>query len=214
MDSRDILTMLAAVALVAALSLVAPMLLGREPDSTPDTGTQGIVWDTGSSTPPETPAILTETATPTPTPWDLTPAMIGFVDPSTYTNATETLTPSPTIPPETVPNRTMITYATITGRWSGTTQTFSIPYPYWQIEYTAQPMALPPDVFPRLIIQVFDVDDPNRQVLIIDQDVYTEAPETPWVEKIYEGDRTYYFRITTRFIKSYTITLKVPSTYI
>jgi hypothetical protein len=214
MDKQDVLCMVVAVALVAVLSLVQPLLIGPALAGGQDTGSSGIVWNTGSGSAPDTPAVPTETVPPLPPTWDQTPVELGFVDPSGSTGGSDRLTPFPTIPPDTAPNRTMVTYATITGQWSGTTQTFSIPYPYWQIEYTAEPTALPPDVFPRIIIQVFDVDDPNRLVRIIDQEVYTEAPESPWVEKIYEGERTYYFRITTRFIKSYTITLQVPSTYV
>ena len=82
------------------------------------------------------------------------------------------------------------------------------------MEYTAEPTALPPDVFPRIIIQVFDAGDPDRVVRVIDQQVYTEAPENPWVENFYEGNRSYYFQVTTRFIQSYTINLKVPLAYV
>ncbi|MDD1652476.1 MAG: hypothetical protein LUO86_05530, partial [Methanomicrobiales archaeon] len=106
------------------------------------------------------------------------------------------------------------TYATINGHASGTTQTFDIPFPYWQLEYTASPTALPPDVFPRIIIQVFDPADPSRPVRVMNQDVYTSTQEHPWVEKFYEGNRSYTFGITTRFIDSYTLTIKVPSTYV
>jgi hypothetical protein len=209
MDTKDICCMAVAVILVGVMSLVQPLLIGPVGAGGQDTGTRGMVWNATSPSPSETPALPTEAIPPetaTPTPWDLTPVTIGFVS--------GTLIPTPGIPLENFPNRSMITYATIEGRWSGTTQTFSIPYPYWQLEYTAEPTALPPDVFPRLTIQVFDAGDPNRVVGIIEQEVYTTAPERPWVEKFYEGNRTYYFQVTTRFIKSYTINLQVPVAYV
>ena len=199
MDTRDILTVMAAVALVAALAVAAPFLTGRETEDTPVNPTPAIVWDTGSATPPGTLA-------PTPTPWDQTPVTIGFVS-----GGSETVTPTT---PVTIPPLMMITYATIRGQGSGTTQTFALPFPYWQLEYTAEPTALPPDVVPRIIIQVFDAGDPNRVVGIFNQDVYTQAPERPWVETFYEGNRSYYFGVATRFIRSYTLTIKVPSTYV
>jgi hypothetical protein len=210
MDKVDILCMVLAVTLVASLSLVQPLLIRPALAGGQDTGTQGIDWNTGGGPSSETPEIPMDAATPTPTPWDLTPVTIGFAE------GGERITPSetPEVTQEVPSSRTMITYATIEGETSGTTETFAIPYPYWYMEYTAEPMALPPDVFPRIIIQVFDAGDPNRPVRIIDQDVYTTAPETPWVEKFYEGNRSYYFGVTTRFIRSYTITLKVPSRYV
>ena len=205
MDTRDILAIVAAIAIVAALAVVAPILADGDSGTPPDSGTQAIVWNTARPTPVETTVIPVETFSPAPTPWNLTPLNISFV------TGTLNLTPVPT---QMVPNRSMITYATINGRWSATTETFSIPYPYWQLEFTAEPTALPPDVFPRIIIQVFDAGDPNRMVGIINQDVYTETQERPWVEMFYEGNRSYYFQVTTRFIKAYTINLKVPTAYV
>jgi len=204
MDKADILCMVVAVTLVALMSLVQPLLIRPAL-----AGSQGTVWNTGNGSYPETPAIPADTATPTPASWDLTPVTIGFVEGGERI----TQSPTPTYTMESGPNRTMITYATIDGDGSGTTQTFDIPYPYWSMEYTAEPMALPPDVFPRIIIQVFDAGNPSRPVRIIDQDVYTASRERPWVEKFYEGNRSYYFVVTTRFIRAYTIDLKIPSTY-
>ena len=43
--------------------------------------------------------------------------------------------------------------------------------------------------------------------------IYEEPPDTPWSVKLYEGKRTYYFKVDTSFIKSYTITIKVPLEY-
>ena len=83
------------------------------------------------------------------------------------------------------------------------------------MEYTAEPTTTSGDVFPRLIIQVFDAQNPNRDNLpVIDQEVIGGAPADPWSVKLYEGNRAYYFKVDTRFIKSYTITIMVPSQYI
>jgi hypothetical protein len=208
MDTRDILAIVIAFALVAALAVAVPLLRGAEPEDTQATPTQAVIWDTGRPTPHETPSLPTGTAPTVETtriPWDQTPVTIGFVN----GGETVTLTTPPTVAP-----LTMITYATINGEASGTTQTFDIPFPYWQLEYTASPSALPPDVFPRIIIQVFDAGNPNRPVRVMNQDVYTEEQELPWVENFYEGNRSYYFGVTTRFIDSYTLTIKVPSTYV
>ncbi|MDD1652475.1 MAG: hypothetical protein LUO86_05525, partial [Methanomicrobiales archaeon] len=84
MDTRDILAIVVAFALVAVLAVAVPLLLGgTEPEDTPATPTQAIVWDTGRPIPPEASALPTGTAPPvgtTSTPWDQTPVTIGFVN--------------------------------------------------------------------------------------------------------------------------------------
>jgi hypothetical protein len=42
----------------------------------------------------------------------------------------------------------------------------------------------------------------------------TSVDPRPWTEKFYEGQRNYYFIITTQSLDSYTIKIKVPSRYI
>ena len=62
---------------------------------------------------------------------------------------------------------------------------------------------------------VIDVENPNRLVITpIRQTIYEEPPEDPWTVKFFEGQRSYYFRVDTSFIKSYTITIKVPQEYL
>ncbi|HXW99559.1 MAG TPA: hypothetical protein VEI51_07560, partial [Methanomicrobiales archaeon] len=87
---------------------------------------------------------------------------------------------------------------------------------WWVLEYTADPTALPPDAFPKLVIQIFDAQDPNRVVTSpIIQDIFVDPDsDNPWSEKIYEGKRTYYFKVDAKFLKSYTLTIKVPQEYL
>jgi len=43
---------------------------------------------------------------------------------------------------------------------------------------------------------------------------YTAVDPRPWTEKFYEGQRNYYFIVTTQSIASYKIEIKVPTRYI
>jgi hypothetical protein len=126
-----------------------------------------------------------------------------------------TLPPSPTIPEAGVPVRPLATYAVISNQWPGTTENLYIPTPWWVLEYTADPFALPPNAFPLLVIQVFDAQDPNRFITApIKQPLFEDTPAEPWSTKFYEGRRTYYFKVDTHFIRSYTLTIKIPREYV
>jgi hypothetical protein len=85
----------------------------------------------------------------------------------------------------------MVKYATIEGKWSGTTDVVYIPFPRWELSYTVDPVVGPSggskpssytiretpgvmsetglkgeytSVFPQFSIQVMDYEDPNRIV--------------------------------------------------
>ncbi|HOT93908.1 MAG TPA: hypothetical protein PK089_01790 [Methanoregulaceae archaeon] len=138
---------------------------------------------------------------------------IPFVDPARYSvQLTDPLPPS--IPLVTSPTEdpTMQTYAQVSGRWSGTTDVIQIPYPSFEIEYTLTPSVQPDIVMPRFSIQVVDADDPNRFVRIISPPGNTFSGR--FSEKFYEGNHRYYFVITSRYIQSYTIHVKVPRRYL
>jgi hypothetical protein len=161
------------------------------------------------------------TPTPTPTPgWDGSVQVVKFVDPSTYHLDLSEYNPSNiTQPVSSPPDQDMITFATISGRWSGTTKIITIPYPYWELHYTATELTEPGYVFPSITIQVMDANNPNRVVRIIKSGVldprnWNENDPRPWSERFFEGERDYYFVITTRFVKSYDIEIKVPKRYV
>ncbi len=75
---------------------------------------------------------------------------------------------------------------------------------------------------PSFSIQVIDADDPNRIVRSIapygtlDSKLWAAEEGNdprPWKEKIFEGQRSYYFVIKASLLKSYKIDIKVPSSY-
>jgi hypothetical protein len=223
MERQDILVVAIAVVAFAVLVLaVLPFLAGQHNGlrigrTIPEGGTGSLVTPSIPKTPAASITVppgkgLPATPTPAETPpWDGSVKNIGFIG---QPDDQGTPPPNPTIPQPSVQNRSLVTYAVISGQWPGTTEIIYIPTPYWVLEYTADPRALPPNAYPLLIIQVFDAQNPNRLIIApIKQTIYEEPPDTPWSEKLYEGKRTYYFKVDTSFIKSYTITIKVPREY-
>ena len=141
-----------------------------------------------------TPVITPVTTAPTPTPvptWDASVKGITFVDPSTYGVSFNQSLPQGTRIDNIPLNTSMTSYAKIEGKYSGTTQTINIPFPYWQLVYTIAPVpALQPGAVavvatsgigyshsgvkgsysgtkPEFSIQVMDASDPNRIVRTI-----------------------------------------------
>jgi hypothetical protein len=141
-----------------------------------------------------TPPVIPETSSATPTPtWDQSVQEVQFVDPSVYgVNLNQSFPNSTKIPPSdaALRNSSLVTYATFSGQYSGATQIIHIPFPYWELWYTVEPMSsdlqeqaevsgiyiLTPTqgvyqsgftgsystAMPALTIQVMDADDPNR----------------------------------------------------
>ncbi len=140
-------------------------------------------------------------------------SQIPFVDPARY--SVQLTDPLPaTIPYVTSPTEdpTLQTYAQLSGRWSGTTDVIQVPYQSFEIHYTLSPSVQPDIVMPRFSIQVVDADDPNRFVRIISPPGNTFSGS--FTEKFYEGNHRYYFVITSRYIQSYSIQVKVPRRYL
>lgn len=168
--------------------------------------------------PPVVPtAAATAAPVPTPAPTVAGPepgvTQIPFVDPARYSvQLTDPLPPS--IPFVTSPTEdpALQTYAQFSGRWSGTTDVIQVPYPSFEIDYTLTPSVQPDIVMPRFSIQVVDADDPNRFVRIVSPPGNTFSGR--FSEKFYEGNHRYYFIITSRYIQSYTVQVKVPRRYL
>ena len=225
MERKDILVVVISIAAFAVMALVVKPLLvgqslglpvgGQNPEGTTAPSytlvqTPAVpITPLPGKIPPATPAM------PTPTPtvaWNGSVTNVGFIG---QPAGQVTPTPNPTIPPSSPPDVNLTTFAVISGQQSGTSDTLNIPFPWWVMEYTAEPTTTSGDVFPTLDIQVFDAQNPNRENLpVIKQVIIGEPPTDPWSVKLYEGNRAYYFKVDTRFIKSYTISIMVPSQYI
>jgi len=156
------------------------------PVTTPDNGVTYVVIPVTSGTIPPTPV---------PT-WDKNVMKVAFVNPSSYGISLNQSLPNGTRIDSTTRNTSRITYATISGQYSATTQVMHIPFPYWELWYTAEPAGkMGGDdqklssstvegekgsgifhsfiqgsfsvITPVFNLQVMDADDPNRIVRTI-----------------------------------------------
>jgi hypothetical protein len=64
---------------------------------------------------------------------------IAFVNPSSYGISLNLSLPNGTRIDSAGRNTSRITYATISGQYSATTQVMYIPFPYWELWYTVEP---------------------------------------------------------------------------
>ncbi len=200
MDKKDIMYIVGGLCIILIIALVIKPAMTGQPINTgiPVATTTPIpivtiALNASGITPvitPVTPITIAPTPTPVPT-WDSTVKGITFVDPSTYGVSFNQSLPQGTRIDNLPLNTSMTSYAKIDGKYSGTTQTINIPFPYWQLVYTIAPTpALKPAKAPvvtikgegisssgvsgsyssataQFSIQVMDASDPNRIVRTI-----------------------------------------------
>lgn len=237
-----ILLVVLGVVVVMAV-VVKPILTGKSPDltlpflpgSSPGpTSPPPEYQEVATPSTPEKPA--SKAPTPTPT-WSGTSQSLGYVSLQSPAS-TPTFTRLPEETP--VPER-LLTYASIESKGGGTTQTISMPFPYWELHYTVDPWKTTffgeteskaagiasftaSEVFPSFSIEVKDAADHSLVRRIeprggLDAELWEKEKENdprPWVEKFYEGTttRSYYFVVHTHMVYSYRMEVKVPERYL
>jgi len=150
MDKKDLLYVVAALGIILIVAVVVKPIMTGHPVNTGIAETVTTIpttaaifgYDPALGGPlPTTPVAATiPTTVPVPTPTrNLSTQTIGFVDPSTYHLSTNDETLHATRIDSIPVNNSLSTIATISGRYSGTTQIIQIPYPYWELWYTAEP---------------------------------------------------------------------------
>ena len=121
------------------------------------------------------------------------------------------------------------TLITVNGQTGKTSDTFSVPGGYWELWYTADPLITGGQdsvsssgsnsaLFPYFSIQVIDKTNPNNVVETIEPQggldktlwAKTGIDPRPWKQKFYKGNKEYYFVITAKHLKSYTIEVRIP----
>jgi hypothetical protein len=146
MDKKAVMYVVAALVIIVILALVVKPMVNKQlspnstvtPTITPSSEIPS--WVSGNAAAAQSTGVITPVLSPKPTPTrDLSVQAVGFVDPSTYH-----LTMNETIPQgrriDQIPvDNSLTTIATISGQFSGTTQIFEVPYPYWELWYSAQP---------------------------------------------------------------------------
>ena len=250
MDKKSVMYAAGALVIILVVALIIkPMVTGQPlntglPVATTPQPTLPFTPSavrTLTPTPQATPSLPIPTAIPT---WNETVMKIGFVDPSTYGISLGDPHPNGTRFDLNPANTSMASYAKISGKYSGTTNIVTMPFPSWEIVYTVDPVAemepgslsiIPEEgsgvshsgvigsysgVRPEFTVQVIDAADPNRMVRSftppggINQDLWKTDDPRPWTEEFYEGQRSYFFIITSKLLNSYTIDIRVPAKYI
>jgi len=190
MEKRDLVIVIAALAIVIVMALVIkPAITGEPPDlsipipgvePTPTPGPSLPDWAENYNAPPtEVPSMGPSTPQPT---WSGQSQTLGIVGPGA--------TPEPTrshsrLPEDTTPiPENLLIYATIEGNYGGMTENLSMPFPYWEIHYTVEPWerfagvtesraggiasSMGTEVFPSFSIEVRDAADPDRIIRTIE----------------------------------------------
>ena len=150
MEKQDIMYGILAFGIILVIALVIkPMATGQSIDlglpvatatPTPDPAQALPPLYTPNPVPPTVSLPPAPTSAPTPQPtWDPSKGSLGFVDPSQYGVSLNQSPVGGTRIENVLIDTNMTTLATVTGRYSGTTETFFMPYPYWEIWYTVEP---------------------------------------------------------------------------
>jgi hypothetical protein len=191
MEKRDLVIVIAALAIVIVMALVVkPALTGEPPDlSIPMPGAERTPtpeptlpdWAKDYNVPP---TAVPSTASPTPQPtWSGQSETLGIVGPAVTpkTTLSHSQLPQETTP---IPEK-MLTYATIDGNYGGRTENLSMPFPYWELHYTVEPWdkrfvgtteskaggiasSFGAEVFPSFSIEVHDADNPDQVIRTIE----------------------------------------------
>ena len=202
MDKKDIAYLVGALVIIIVVAVVIKPLATGQPVNTGipfPTTTQEVtlkpVHVYTETTLPVTPLITTIPPSPVTT-WDAKIITVGFVDPGTYGISMNESLPEGTRIDNSMTTRATTSYATISGKYSATTQIISVPFPYWELWYTVDPAGPVggkgqklgtstvtgseesggthtviqgsfSSSFPVFTVDVVDADDPNRIVRTI-----------------------------------------------
>jgi hypothetical protein len=219
MERRDIMVIVGALLVVLILAVVVkPMLTGQPVDLgipqvpvTPAQIDSGVAPITQEPVAPQVP-IPEETEK---TSEDLT-APYHSEEPGSENRVilpeptTVTWQPDPSNP---MPAIQMVQYADIVGKYTGSTGSFRIPTPYWEITYNVTPAKSEKN--PTFIVDIIKEglsgeDDKTVRTLI-----YREGKSfDPKEGRFFEGGHDYYLRITAENLDKYQIIIYIPLKYI
>jgi hypothetical protein len=113
-----------------------------------------------------------------------------------------------------------VSYSGVQGAYSTVTPVFSIQVmdagdPNRIVRVVSPPGGIDPDLWLGITPTTMVVTrTPKYAVVAATTTPLTSMDPRPWTEKFYEGQRGYYFIITSQSIKSYTIWIRVPARYI
>ena len=146
MDKKAVMYAVGAMIIILIVALVVkpiatgqPLNLGLPGVTTPPPTTSvtpPVNGGTSQVVIPATSVILPPTPVPT---WDNNVMKVAFVNPSSYGISMNQTLPNGTRIDSAGRNTSRVTYATVSGQYSATTQVMNIPFPYWELWYTVTP---------------------------------------------------------------------------
>lgn len=213
MEKRDYIVIVVAILIVLILAVfVKPMLTGQQvvflpaspPSPTEKPIEQGLMPT--DTSPSHTPVQEISQISSAPTQSEVIPTsksqaaeVIPEVTPMTWQ-------PDPANP---MPAIQMINYAEIIGKYTGKTEPFRIPTPYWELNYNVTPL----DNTAVFLIDIYKLN--NKEEIPVRSFVWHEGVEpNPQDLRFFEGGRDYYLNITAEKLKEYKIVIKIPLKYI
>ena len=172
----------------------------------------------GQNVPTTTTVVSTAATTTTPSP--TATESPGITEPTTAQ-------PTIQVPDPFGDNPRVKTIATITGGSGHQVVNVTIPYGYWEMWYTANPISTGGQeshaatgsqsaVFPSLSVTVRDPATGQEIATVeppggLDTTLWQRSGDPrPWSKKFYVGDKELAFDITARHILSYTIGVRIP----
>jgi len=211
MENRDIIVIVAAIAIVLIMAIfVKPALTGEPVTFLPEG-----MFEPKQPLAPErvdttlTQPVYTPVATEVPTPFPTPPPPPPTVPPTPIPTAPIGLTwqPDPDNPMQNIP---MITYAEIVGRYSGVTQEFVIPVPYWEVHYE---LVYDTTRTPEFSMDITEIKGGVHSIIRTMTFKPNRKPDSA-ENRFYEGGYTYYITISAKDIARYKIQIIVPEKYI
>jgi len=213
MEKRDYIVIIAAIIIVLIMAVfVKPMLTGQQVVFLPSSQSVQTEMPNQEGMVPEESYV---SPTPLPEQQQMTPAPVQV----------EEKPPSETLPSDVVPNVTpmsyqpdpsnpmpavqMINYAEIIGKYTGQTNPFRIPTPYWELNYNVTPI----DKSSKFELDIYELTDKGEQN--IRNLIWHEGAEpNPQDLRFFEGGRDYYLKISADKLDEYRILIKIPLKYI
>ena len=215
MENRDLMVIVAAIAIVLIMAVVVKPLITGQPVTflpegmfeTKQTFESG--WIDMESTQPEYTPVATEVPVPIQTTF-ITPAASPPAASPTQTPTepvSMTWQPDPENP---MPNIQMRDYAEVRGRYSGVTEKFVIPVPYWEMHYEIE---YDGTETPEFSIDVHEIEN-GIDSIIRTMTFKPDRKPDPTENRFYKGGYTYYITINAKNIAQYKIQIMVPEKYI
>lgn len=212
MEKRDIIVIIVAIFIVFIMAVVVkPIITGQPVVFVPETTQTEIIEVPNYSSPSQqmvnAPSEIILTPEPTTIPETEVPVS-DILPERNFSPVLEPMTWQPD-PDNPMPAIQMTNYAEIVGKYTGLTDKFRIPTPYWEIHYNVTPM----DSASEFSMDIKEVNNEGNTTIrtLVWQNGKTLDPREV---RFFEGGKEYYLSINANQLKEYRILIQIPLKYI